>query len=210
MEQFLAYGIVGLTTAAIYAVIGSGLVLTYTTTGVFNFAHGAAGMLAAFTYWQLTVGRGWPVPVALAVVLLVAAPAFGLGVERVLMRPIQGLGVLPQVCTSLGRDALSWQLAELAQGRQPMARALEASRAARAPLQPTQILAISNNCPAAEGREADLDTDPKNCGGCGKMCAVVPNGSANCINGVCAFGGCKFGWADCNNDRLADGFHFVD
>src|SRR5258708_6017982 len=92
MEQFLAYGIVGLSTAAIYAVIGSGVVLTYTTTGVFNFAHGAAGMLAAFTYWQLTVGWGWPVPVALAVVLLVAAPAFGLGVERVIIRPVQGLG----------------------------------------------------------------------------------------------------------------------
>ncbi len=43
MDQFLTFGIVGLTTAAIYAVIGSGLVLTYTTTGVFNFAHGAAG-----------------------------------------------------------------------------------------------------------------------------------------------------------------------
>ena len=97
MEQFLAYGIVGLTTAAIYAVIGSGLVLTYTTTGVFNFAHGAAGMLAAFAYWQLTIGWGWPVPVALAVVLLVAAPAFGLGVERVLMRPIQGLGEAPRL-----------------------------------------------------------------------------------------------------------------
>src|SRR6266568_6631694 len=92
MEQFITFGIVGLSTAAIYAIIGSGLVLTYTTTGVFNFAHGAAGMLAAFTYWQLTIGWGWPVPVALAVVLLVLAPAFGLGVERVLMRPIQGLG----------------------------------------------------------------------------------------------------------------------
>src|SRR5690348_6118987 len=92
MQQFLAYGIVGLTTAAIYAVIGSGLVLTYTTTGVFNFAHGAAGMLPSFTYWQLTIGWGWPVPVALAVVLLAGAPAFGLGVERVLMRPVQGLG----------------------------------------------------------------------------------------------------------------------
>jgi branched-chain amino acid transport system permease protein len=101
MEQFLAYGIVGLTTAAIYAVIGSGLVLTYTTTGVFNFAHGAAGMLAAFTYWQLTVGWGWPVPVALAVVLLVAAPAFGLGVERVLMRPIQGLGEAPRLVVTV-------------------------------------------------------------------------------------------------------------
>jgi len=92
MDQFLAYGIVGLSTAAIYAVIGSGLVLTYTTTGVFNFAHGAAGMLAAFTYWQLTVGWGWPVPVALAAVLLVAAPLFGAAVERVIIRPVQGLG----------------------------------------------------------------------------------------------------------------------
>ena len=92
MEQFLAYGIVGLSTAAIYAIIGSGLVLTYTTTGVFNFAHGAAGMLAAFTYWQLTIGWGWPVPVALAVVLLIAAPAFGLLAERVVIRPVQGLG----------------------------------------------------------------------------------------------------------------------
>jgi len=92
MEQFLAYGIVGLSTAAIYAVIGSGLVLTYTTTGVFNFAYGAAGMLAAFTYWQLTIGWRWPVPVALAVVLLIAAPAFGLLAERVVIRPVQGLG----------------------------------------------------------------------------------------------------------------------
>src|SRR6266567_4548263 len=92
MQQILAYGIVGLSTAAIYAIIGSGLVLTYTTTGVFNFAQGAVGMLAAFTYWQLTIGWGWPVLVALAVVLLVLAPAFGLLVERVLMRPVQGLG----------------------------------------------------------------------------------------------------------------------
>ncbi|MEU1165602.1 ABC transporter permease, partial [Streptomyces sp. NPDC005921] len=54
--------------------------------------HGAAGMLAAFCYWQFTVGWGWPVPVALAVVLLVLAPGFGLAVERVLMRPVQRLG----------------------------------------------------------------------------------------------------------------------
>jgi branched-chain amino acid transport system permease protein len=94
MQEFLAFGIVGLSTAAIYAVIGSGLVLTYTTTGVFNFAHGAAGMLAAFTYWQLTVGWGWPVPVALGTVLLVVAPAFGLAIERFVMRPVRNLGQL--------------------------------------------------------------------------------------------------------------------
>ncbi|MFJ8950391.1 MULTISPECIES: branched-chain amino acid ABC transporter permease [unclassified Streptomyces] len=92
MEQFLTFGVVGLTTAAIYAIVGSGLVLTYTTAGVFNFAHGAAGMLSAFAYWQLAFGWGWPVPLALAFVLLVLAPGFGLLVERVLMRPVQSLG----------------------------------------------------------------------------------------------------------------------
>ncbi len=72
--------------------------------------------------------------------------------------PIQALGVLPQVCTSLGQDSLSWQLAALAQGQQTMAKALEVHRAARAPLLPAQMLAIRNTCPAAEGRETDLDT----------------------------------------------------
>jgi branched-chain amino acid transport system permease protein len=92
MDQFLAFTVVGLSTAAVYAVIGTGLVVTHATTGVFNFAHGAAGMLSAFAYWQMAVGWGRPVPLALAVVLLVLAPAFGLFVERVLMRPVQALG----------------------------------------------------------------------------------------------------------------------
>ena len=100
MEQFLTFGIVGLSTAAIYAIIGSGLVLTYTTTGVFNFAHGASGMLAAFSYWQFTVGWGWPVPIALALVLLVLAPAFGLAVEW-LMRPVQRLGEAERLVVSV-------------------------------------------------------------------------------------------------------------
>ena len=45
-------------TAGIFAIAASGLVLTYTTTGIFNFAHGAIGMLGAFTYWQLHVALG--------------------------------------------------------------------------------------------------------------------------------------------------------
>jgi len=101
MSEFLAFGIVGLATAAVYAIIGSGLVLTYVTTGTFNFAQGAAGMLAAFAYWQLTVGWGWSAPVALVVVLLVLAPAFGLGIERVVMRPISHLGETERVVVTV-------------------------------------------------------------------------------------------------------------
>src|SRR6478609_11992934 len=91
MDKFLTFGIVGLTLAAIYAIIGSGLVVTYTTTGVFNFAHGATGMMAAFSYWQLTVDWGVPVWLAILIVLFVLAPGFGLLVEKAL-RPVQSLG----------------------------------------------------------------------------------------------------------------------
>jgi carboxyl-terminal processing protease len=72
--------------------------------------------------------------------------------------PLQGLGVLPQVCTSLGEATLQRQLDALAEGTQPMQHEIDAARAARAPLSPTQVLAIRNACPAAEGRDADLAT----------------------------------------------------
>ena len=70
--------------------------------------------------------------------------------------PIQGLGVLPQVCTSLGVDSLTRQLAELTQGRSMLARPLQRHRSARAPLPPAEMLEIRNTCPAAEGRDTDL------------------------------------------------------
>ncbi|HST75881.1 MAG TPA: S41 family peptidase [Acetobacteraceae bacterium] len=72
--------------------------------------------------------------------------------------PIQGLGVLPQVCTSLGEGELAREMAELDAGRQPMAAALARHERARAPLPVAEILAIRGTCPASEGRESDLAT----------------------------------------------------
>lgn len=90
MHEFLVFTISGLTTAGIYAITASGLTLTYTTTGVFNFAHGATGMLAAFCFWQMRYGWGWPTLVAFAVCLFVLAPAYGLFVEAAIMRRLDG------------------------------------------------------------------------------------------------------------------------
>lgn len=70
--------------------------------------------------------------------------------------PIQGLGVMPQVCTSLGEEQVARQFEALAHGSQPMLRALTRSRTARPPIPPAEILEIRNACPAAEGRDADL------------------------------------------------------
>jgi branched-chain amino acid transport system permease protein len=90
MQDFLAFTVVGIVTGSIYAIAASGLVVTYTTSGVFNFAHGAIGMVAAFLYWQVKVDWDmgtWP---ALIIVLAVFAPLFGILIEKVLMRPLAG------------------------------------------------------------------------------------------------------------------------
>src|ERR687894_732700 len=102
MDQVLQATITGLAAAAILGVAASGLVLTYTTTGIFNFAHGAVGMLGAFAYWQLRFGWGWPAPVALVVVLLVLAPLLGVVIERVVMRGLYDAPETSRIVVSIG------------------------------------------------------------------------------------------------------------
>ena len=102
MTTFLALTLLGLVLGCVYALTAIGIVVTYTTSGVFNFAHGATGMLAAFTYWQLTVPWGVPVPLALALVLLVLAPLFGAVVERFLVRPLYGRSADAPLVATLG------------------------------------------------------------------------------------------------------------
>ncbi len=70
--------------------------------------------------------------------------------------PLQTLGVVPQVCTSLGELALDSQLAALAQGKNLMRPALTQSRTARASIGVNDILNIRNQCPAAIGGDLDV------------------------------------------------------
>ena len=60
--------------AGVYAISAAGLVVVYTTTGIFNFAQGAIGMFMAYMYWELRINHGVPTPIALILVVLVAAP----------------------------------------------------------------------------------------------------------------------------------------
>ena len=102
MTAFLAFTIVGVATGCIYALTASGLVVTYTTSGIFNFAHGAIGMLMAFTFWELTVKDGWPQWLALIVVLGVIAPLLGALIERVLIRNLHGASTSTTLVVTLG------------------------------------------------------------------------------------------------------------
>ncbi len=102
MENFLLFTIFGLVLAAIYAVAASGLVVTYTTTGIFNFAHGAVGMIGAYVFWQLHVGWGVPMLLSVLIVLLVVAPLMGLVIDRVIMRGLEDVSEVTKVVVSIG------------------------------------------------------------------------------------------------------------
>ncbi len=101
MDQFLTFTVFGLVTAAIYAVAASGLVVTYTTSGIFNFAHGAFGMLAAFMYWKLRIEWGWSAPITIVVMLGILAPLFGAAIERVIFRGLQNVSEVTKLVVSV-------------------------------------------------------------------------------------------------------------
>ena len=86
MTELFQFTLFGLMLGCVYAIASMGLVLTYTVTGVFNFAHGAVGMVAAFGYYELRVTHDVPTPIALGIVVLVLAPVAGLIAERLLRR----------------------------------------------------------------------------------------------------------------------------
>ena len=71
--------------------------------------------------------------------------------------PVQGLGVLPALCTSLGVEATAQGLAALRRGDSPMGAALARLRAARPPVPASEVAQLRATCPPAEGRDADTE-----------------------------------------------------
>lgn len=94
--------VVGVSLGGIYAISAGGLVVTYATTGIFNFAHAAIGCFLAFCYWELSVNRGLPTLLSLALVLLVIAPAIGIGLDRVIMRRLRDASLVVQLMVTVG------------------------------------------------------------------------------------------------------------
>lgn len=89
MDEFIVNTVIGLAFGAIYAIASSGLVVTYATSGIFNFAHGAVGMFAAYLYWQFRWEWNWPAPVVIVLVIGVICPIFGILLERIVIRGLR-------------------------------------------------------------------------------------------------------------------------
>jgi branched-chain amino acid transport system permease protein len=104
-DSIIRLATLALPLAGIYAMFASGLVVVYTTTGIFNFAQGGIGMFCAYVCWQLsdkTTGWGWPMWIAIPVVVLVVAPLIGVALDRVIMRHLQGKPLVVQLMVTVG------------------------------------------------------------------------------------------------------------
>jgi ABC-type branched-subunit amino acid transport system ATPase component/branched-subunit amino acid ABC-type transport system permease component len=97
----LPFIVIGLTSGAVYALAGLGLVLTYKTSGVFNFAHGAVAAVGAYVFYVFYVSNRWAWPLAAAAAVLVAGPIMGLVLE-LMARRIQTKSLALRVASTVG------------------------------------------------------------------------------------------------------------
>lgn len=81
--------VTGVFAGCVYAIAGTGIVLTYKATGVFNLAHFTVGLFAAYVLWQLNGVWGVPLWIAAPFVLLIVGPGIGVLLERFVFRSLQ-------------------------------------------------------------------------------------------------------------------------
>src|SRR5271166_3014303 len=81
--------VIGLVSGSVYALSSTGLVLTYKTSGIFNFAYGAIAAAAVYVFYFLHVQEGLAWPLAGVISVLLLGPLVGLGFELIARRVLQ-------------------------------------------------------------------------------------------------------------------------
>jgi branched-chain amino acid transport system permease protein len=115
-EQLTQYLLSGLSTGAIYALIGFGFAIIYNSTSIINFAQGEFVMLGGmFSYYFLTVMK-LPLPVAIIAAISLAT-AGGALFERLAIRPLRQATHLNLVIITIGGSILIRGLAMLFWGK---------------------------------------------------------------------------------------------
>jgi ABC-type branched-subunit amino acid transport system ATPase component/branched-subunit amino acid ABC-type transport system permease component len=118
MSSLLPFIMSGIIAGTIYGLAGAGLVLTYKTSGIFNFGHGALATVAAYAFYWMNVDLGWDWRVCFFLSVLVLGPLLGLLMEpfaRQLTRQVTAYKVVGTV----GLILLVQGLATLKYGADP-------------------------------------------------------------------------------------------
>ncbi len=107
----------GLLSGVMYALVALGFVLIYKASGVFNFAQGAMVFFAALTCVSMVNQWGWPLWAAIAATVVVMA-ALGLGIERIVLRPLVNQPEISLFMATIGLSFFIEGLAQLLWGSQ--------------------------------------------------------------------------------------------
>ncbi|MFI8100384.1 ATP-binding cassette domain-containing protein [Streptomyces sp. NPDC086023] len=102
MGDLLGFVLSGLVSGALYALLATGLVLSYSASGLFNFAHGATAYLCALVFHELHSGLGWPAVPAALLVVGVLAPGLGWALDRLMFRKLARVGETAQLVATIG------------------------------------------------------------------------------------------------------------
>lgn len=101
MADLLPFVIAGIVSGSVYGLAAVGLVLTYKTSGVFNFAHGAMATVSAYAFYTLHVVNGVAWQLAAAICVLGVGPALGLALE-LLARVVDRATVELRIAATVG------------------------------------------------------------------------------------------------------------
>lgn len=83
IRDLLPFIITGLLTGTVYGLMSTGLVLTFKTSGIFNFGYGAILTAGALAFYALTVSHGLDWKIAFLLSVFVLGPVMGLIMEAV-------------------------------------------------------------------------------------------------------------------------------
>lgn len=126
MSTTLAYLILGLGAGAVIAALGLGVVMTYRSSAVVNFAHAAVGTYLAFAFYEFRESGDVVLPLlvvphrihllarptvftALAV-FIVYGGLLGLAIQQLVFRPLRRAPALARVVASVGLFLLFWSV----------------------------------------------------------------------------------------------------
>jgi branched-chain amino acid transport system permease protein len=104
-HQILQYFLSGLSTGAIYAIIGIGFAIIYNSTGIINFAQGEFVMLGGMMTFYVLTKFNLPLPVAILIAIAFTT-AVGVIFERLAIRPLRKPTPLSLVIITIGASIL--------------------------------------------------------------------------------------------------------
>ena len=114
----LQYVLAGLALGSIYAIASAGLVVTFVSAGILNFAFGSMAYFVARFYYLLNSQLGWSTAWAGVVSLLVVAPLLGVVLYVVLFRFLRNSSPLIKLVATIGLSVSLPPIADMTMGTQ--------------------------------------------------------------------------------------------